>query len=138
MTMLTFMIETWNEQVRKGGLPPLMEVRGQAPLPDLFCLRNHSLHRLPILTQHEVLQNEIVHFGAHEATVTVCGCADDGLAAHVEARVHDHRAAGELAEGLDNVPVKRVCLARDCLNTRGVVDVRHGRYLRSFYFELVQ
>src|SRR6185369_2975573 len=24
------------EQVRKGGLPPLVEVRGQAPLPDLF------------------------------------------------------------------------------------------------------
>jgi hypothetical protein len=24
------------EQVRKGGLPPLAEQRGQAPLPDLF------------------------------------------------------------------------------------------------------
>ena len=27
------------EQVRKGGLPPLVEVRGQAPLPDLFISR---------------------------------------------------------------------------------------------------
>ena len=24
------------KQVRKGGLPPLSEQRGQAPLPDLF------------------------------------------------------------------------------------------------------
>lgn len=26
------------EQVRMGGLPPLVDVRGQAPVPDLFFL----------------------------------------------------------------------------------------------------
>src|SRR5689334_20165180 len=34
------------EQVRKRGLPPLLRERGQAPLPDLFCL---SFYFLPLL-----------------------------------------------------------------------------------------
>src|SRR6185369_1680169 len=66
-----------------------------------------SLHRLPILTQHEVLQHQIVHLSPHETPVTVFGGADDRLATHVEARVYDHGTTGEFIEGLDDVPVKR-------------------------------
>ena len=41
---------------------------------------------------------EIIHLRAHEATIRVFRSAHDGLAAHVEARVHDEAATREILE----------------------------------------
>src|SRR5436190_9841420 len=49
-------------------------------------------------TDDEVLEHEHVHLGAEEAAQRVLRRADDRLAAHVEARVDHHRAAGALLE----------------------------------------
>src|SRR5881397_3078308 len=50
------------------------------------------------LAQHAVADDEELDLVAHEATEGILGRADDGLAAHVEARVDQHAAAGLLLE----------------------------------------
>src|SRR5207249_7520264 len=51
---------------------------------------------LAILAQYAVPDRERLDLGAHEAAVCVLGRTNDRLAAHVETRVDDHRAASEL------------------------------------------
>src|SRR5436189_3562929 len=54
--------------------------------------------RLVGFSQDERVQDEDVHLRAHEAEIGVLRGADERLAAHVEARVHEHRTARQLLE----------------------------------------
>src|SRR4051812_45380959 len=51
---------------------------------------------LSFLPQKAVADRERLDLRAHEAAERVLGRADDRLAAHVEAGVDDHRAAGQV------------------------------------------
>src|SRR6185503_5496217 len=53
---------------------------------------------LALLLQEAVADREALDLGSHEAAERVLGRADDRLAAHVEAGVHDHRATGFVLE----------------------------------------
>ena len=53
---------------------------------------------LLLLLQHAVADDEGFDIAAHEAAEGVFRGAHDGLAAHVEAGVNQHRAAGALLE----------------------------------------
>src|ERR1043166_1506421 len=87
--------------------------------------------RLIFLQQDEVLENQRVHVGAHEAAVRILGRADDRLASHVERRVDDDRAAGFPVERVDDVVVERVRFTADRLDSRGIIDVRDRGDRRS-------
>src|SRR6185295_16488685 len=63
---------------------------------------------LVFLPQEAVADRQALDLGAHEAAERVLGRADDRLAAHVEAGVHDHRAAGLLLVGGNEVVKLRV------------------------------
>src|SRR6185503_832912 len=125
MNILTF-IEIRDKFSRKGAKTQRSRKGGSNSLCVFFAPLRLCVS-LFFLTQHEVLQYQVIHLSSHETTVTVFRCADDGFAAHVEARVDNHRAAGAPAEGLDDVPVKRVRFTRDRLDPRRVVDVRNCR-----------
>ena len=73
----------------------------------------------------------------HEAAVRIGGRADDRLAAHVERRVHEDRAARQPLESLNQVVVIRVGVSGDGLDARRVVDVRNRRNIRARHVELV-
>ena len=63
--------------------------------------RSPSRPAASVLSSRNGPSTSIVDVGAHEAAVGVLGRADDRLAAHVERRVHHHRAAGAPLERLD-------------------------------------
>src|SRR5438034_5734158 len=63
---------------------------------------------LRFLAQEAIAHRERLDLGAHEAAERVLRAADDRLAAHVEAGVDDHRAAGLLLELGDEVVEARV------------------------------
>src|SRR5262245_9566309 len=58
-----------------------------------------SVATLLRLQQQEVAHDEAIHLCAHEACERLRGRADDGLAAHVEGGVDQHRAARQTLEG---------------------------------------
>src|SRR5688572_25904568 len=82
---------------------------------------------LRFLAQEAVADRQRLDLGAHEAAERVLGRTDDRLAAHVEARVDDHRASGLLLEAGDEVVVARVGLLVHGLHARRIVDVRDRR-----------
>src|SRR5262245_30253251 len=101
----------------------------------LVVLRQRRV--LALLAQEAVAHREALDLGAHEAAERVLGRADDRLAAHVEAGVDDHRAAGLLLEALDQRVVLRIGLLVHRLHARRVVDVRHRRDRGARHVELL-
>ena len=89
--------------------PPALAARQSSWNSLLPCLGLLPF-RLRGLLEQERPEHEAVDVGAHEAAVGVLRRADDRLAAHVERRVHQHRAAGEALERLDQVVVVAVGL----------------------------
>src|SRR5437879_5552256 len=80
---------------------------------------------LRFLAQETVADRERLDLGAHEAAERVLRAADDRLAAHVEAGVDDHRAAGPVFELGYELVEPRIGFAMHRLHARRVVDVRH-------------
>ena len=70
-----------------------------------------------ILAQDEGLEHEVVHLGLHKTSIAVGGSANNRLASNVEARVHDNRTAGSFSKSLDDLPVQRIRLAPDGLDS---------------------
>src|SRR5499426_4522218 len=83
-----------------------------------------------LFLQHTRLERQRVHLRPHKAAVAVFRRANYRLAAHVEARVDDHRAAGLPPKRLDDLPVERAHLAPHGLNSGGIIHVRDSGYLR--------
>src|SRR5262249_25230150 len=83
--------------------------------------------RLTRLLEQERPEDEAVHLGPHEAQPRMARRADDRLAADVEGRVHEDRAAGELLEAREEGVVEGVRLGVHRLDARRVVDVRDRR-----------
>src|SRR3954454_10948921 len=75
---------------------------------------------LRFLAEKTVADGQRLDLGAHEAAEGVLRAADDGLAAHVEAGVDDHRAAGLLLELADEVVEARVGFLVHGLHARGI------------------
>ncbi len=63
-----------------------------------FAVGFRHLLRLVGLKQHMVAEDQDVHVGHQETAVGVFRCADDRLAADIEACVDQHRAAGLFME----------------------------------------
>src|SRR5258706_2019735 len=82
---------------------------------------------LPRLVEEAVADDERLDLGTHEAAERVLGRADDRLAAHVEAGVDEHRAAGRRLERLEQAVETGVGLLVHRLDARRVVDVRDRR-----------
>ena len=82
-----------------------------------------------ILAQQEAFQNEVVNIRAHETTIAVGWSANDRLASHVEARIHDDWATRSPPKSLDDLPVQRIAFASHRLNSRRTVDVCDSRNL---------
>ena len=112
--------------------PPLNPVRTPAPVFGFLP------GRLVLLVEQIVAQDQVVHFGAHEALVGVFRGADDGLAPDVEAGVDDEAAAGQLLEGPDQAPVRLVGLFVHRLDAGRVVHVGDGRHLGAQVVEPVK
>src|SRR5262245_35078115 len=66
-----------------------------------------------LLMQEEIAEHQIVDFGAHEARICLLGTAHHWLAARIEGRVDEDRAAGQPIERRQQVIVKRVIFAAD-------------------------
>src|SRR5207253_2666743 len=92
---------------------------------------------LLFLEQHEVLEHEHVHVGGKEAAISIRRRANDRLAAHVEARVDEHRAAGLLVELLDELAVAAVARRIDRLDSRRIIHVRDCGNDRAGNLELL-
>src|SRR5260370_34647131 len=86
---------------------------------------------LIFLVEDAGFQHQIIHLGPHEAAIAVFRRADSWLAAHIKAGIHDYRAAGTLAKGLDDFPVERVGFAAHALNYRRVVDIPDGAQFQA-------
>src|SRR5262245_49564315 len=78
------------------------------------------------LAQHAIADDEKLDLVAHEAAEGVLGCADDRLAAHVEARVDQDAAAGLFLEARDQRMEARVGVGVHRLYTCRIVDVSDG------------
>src|SRR6478735_4366188 len=70
----------------------------------------------------DISKDKEIHVGAQKAIECLCRRADDGLVL-VERRIEHHRNSGEFAEALNEAPVARVSLSRDCLQTARAVDM---------------
>src|SRR4051812_9333685 len=92
---------------------------------------------LRFLAQEAVADRERLDLGAHEAAERVLRAADDRLAAHVEAGVHDDRRAGLALEARDQIVEARVGFLVDGLDACRVVDVRHRRDRRARHVQLL-
>jgi hypothetical protein len=79
--------------------------------------------------EEEVAHDQVVHFGAHETAVGILRRADDRLSPYVETGVDDDAIAGPLTEGIDQLPVPRVYLLVDGLDSGGVVNMGYGRHI---------
>src|SRR2546421_1251382 len=91
---------------------------------------------LRFLAQETVAHRERLDLGAHEAAERVLRAADDRLAAHVEAGVDDHRAAGLFLVPGDELMEARVGLLVHRLHARRVIDVRDRRDRRARHVQL--
>src|SRR5262249_46282049 len=87
--------------------------------------------------QHTRLERQRIHLRPHKAAIAVFGRANYRLAAHVEAPVDDHRAAGLPPKRLDDLPVEWAHLAPHGLNSGGIIHVRDSGYLRPRDVELL-
>src|SRR3569832_355712 len=94
------------------------KTRRRASIPCGLNRRIHDLLTLLIFHESIIADIKFVHRGAHEAPQRVGRRADDGLAAHVERRIHDEAVTGHLLE-----------LAYQAIITR----VRDGWYIRARY-----
>src|SRR5438552_1013813 len=74
-----------------------------------------------------VADGERVYLRSHEAAERVLGRADDRLAADVEARVDEDRAAGALLEARNQRVEARIGVGVNGLDARRVVDMGDGR-----------
>src|SRR6266511_4103545 len=82
------------------------------------------------LEQHEILEHEGIHLGVDETVERFSWVADYGLAADIEARVDDHRAAGLRFEALHQSIKTPVPLLVYGLDAGRIVHVRDGRQRR--------
>src|SRR5205807_4661610 len=80
---------------------------------------------------------QIIHFGSHKAPVAVFGRADNGLASHVEASVHDEWAAGLAMKGVDDLPIDRIEFAANSLDARRIIDMSDGLDIRSLHIQFI-
>src|SRR4029079_5316432 len=92
---------------------------------------------LSVLFQKAIADCEHIDLSAHKAAEGVFRRADQGLAANIEAGVHNDRTAGQTFEGADQRVIARVSLFMDRLDPRRVVDMSDGRDLRSRDVQLV-
>src|SRR3954467_982477 len=100
----------------------------QLELVLIVLLERRVLH---FLAQEAVADRERLDLGAHEAAERVLRAADDRLAPHVEAGVHDDGGAGLALEARDQIVEARVGFLVDGLDACRVVDVRHRRDRRA-------
>ena len=70
-----------------------------------------------------VSHDEIIHFGAHEAAVSVVGRADYRFSADVERSVYNDPVARFFLESIDELPVFGICLAAYALYSCRKIDV---------------
>src|SRR6058998_875961 len=84
---------------------------------------------LAFLAQVAISGGESIELASHEAAKRVLRRAYDGFAAHVEAGIHEHRAAGSALERREQRVVARVGVLMHGLHAGRVVDVCDGRNL---------
>src|SRR5690606_18539250 len=70
------------------------------------------------LVEQHVLDGEVFDFSTHEAVKTILRRAHDGLAAHIEARVHHDRAIRKRLEARKQRVITRIRLSMHRLNAR--------------------
>src|SRR5690349_9769807 len=92
---------------------------------------------LLVLAQDAIAGDEKLDFRTHEAAKRVLGRTHDRLAANVETGVHQHRAAGASVESREEIVEPRVSLAMYRLHACGIVDVGHGRNVRTRHVEFI-
>ena len=73
----------------------------------------------------------------HEGLIRLLRRADDRIPSEVDARIHDHGAAGLLAIPHEELVVETVALRVDRLDARGIVDVGDRRQLRPHHRQLL-
>ena len=71
--------------------------------------------------------DQVVELRMAEALPGILFRADDGLAI-IERRIDEHRDSGLFSESLDQLPVKRLGVARYRLYPASFIDVNHARY----------
>src|SRR5215471_6605161 len=87
--------------------------------------------RLFGLQQNEITEGQHIHFGAHEAAVSVLGRTNDRLAADVERGVYDYRISSLLPEFIDDVVKHRMIFLTHSLDARGIIDVCNSRNIAA-------
>src|SRR5689334_11177721 len=88
-----------------------VKVEAAEPLGALMFIQRRIF--LLLANQKTISDHEAVDLGRHETAVGVFDRVDDRLAAHVERGVHNHAAAGPLAEFSKHAVHKRIALAID-------------------------
>ena len=87
----------------------------------------HQVSILLRLAQDTVSNREKIDLRSHEAAEGVFRRADDRLAAHIEAGVDEHRAAGQRLEAADQRVIARIGLRVHGLDAGRIVDMGDGR-----------
>src|ERR1019366_9559600 len=104
---------------------------------ELLAIAPPQRRILQLLPQQAVADRERVDLRAHETAERILRLAHDRLTAHVEARVHEHRASGHGFESRQQRVEPRVGFPVHGLDTRRVIDVRRGRNVRTRNVQLV-
>ena len=101
----------------------------------LVIVRERSV--LITFLQIKIADCEHVEFGPHEATKGLFRSAHDRFASYIETGIDQYGAAGLAPEGRQQGMEARVGFGVNCLDARGVIDMRHRRNFRTRQVELV-
>lgn len=90
---------------------------------------------LVFFSEEAIADRQGFNLGSHEAAEGVFRCADDRFAADIEAGIDDHRAAGRMFEGFNQIVIARVGVLMGCLDPRRIVHVGHRRNVGAWHIE---
>jgi hypothetical protein len=93
--------------------------------------------RLLLHLEQEISHDQVIHLFSHEAAISILRAEDDWFAPDVEARVDDDTVTGAPEEGIDELPISRVNVLVDGLDSGGIVNVSDGRHIRAEVVETV-
>src|ERR1035438_2580310 len=91
---------------------------------------------LVFLAQEAIAHGQRLDLRSHEAAERVLRRPYNGLAAHVEAGVHDYRTASQFLEPADQMVKASIGFLVNRLDPRGVIHVRDRRYIGARHVEL--
>ena len=122
------------DQVAITGAAPFRAPRRALGPPQHLLVRLklgglNQVFRLIFFPQKTVPNRQHFDLSSEKTPERIFRRADNRLASHVETGIHQHRAPGAMLEGAQQGVEAWILFLVYSLDARGVVDVRHCRYL---------